>query len=692
MKIVEHACALHYIYGEYQDIVSKSRNSFAWLRPIFGLFSHRDITERIRKVERITLVIDGKEVDVGKGESLSDLMARHALNGRDRVVGLELNGELIDVHAPIREGGEAQTVVAGSEKAKEILRHSTSHVMAQAVQHLHPDAKLAIGPAIKDGFYYDFDFLEPLSSEELKKIEEEMGRIIDEDQPFNRTEKSRDEAISFFKERGEDFKIELIKELSPEEKITFYQNGDFIDLCRGPHLPSTGYIKAYRLLNLAGAYWHGDERNPMLTRIYGTSFFSEKELRSYLKQVEEAKKRDHRKLGRELELFSMHEEGPGFVFWLPKGMVVRNVLTDFWREEHRRAGYVEVQTPILLKKDLWVRSGHWENYRENMYITEIDEYPFAIKPMNCPGGMLIYREKIHSYRDFPMRVAELGHVHRHEKSGVLHGLFRVRSFTQDDAHIFMTPDQIEDEVIRTIQLTDRIYSVFGFDYFLELSTRPEKSIGTDEQWEAATRGLENALKKVGKQYRVSHGEGAFYGPKIDFHLEDCLGRLYQCATIQLDMSFPERFDLNFVNREGKEERPVVIHRTVLGSLERFIGILIEHYGGRFPLWLAPVQVVILSITSDHIERAREIYEGLQERGFRVELDDRNEKLGYKMREAEVQKIPYIVVIGNREVEERTLSVRKGGGKDQGAYSLDTFVHMLEEEQRLKAGSQVQIET
>jgi threonyl-tRNA synthetase len=642
-------------------------------------------------VERFTLVIDGEQVEVEKGESLSDLMARHALTRGDRVVGLDLNGELLDIHAPISEGGKAVTVIAGSDKAREILRHSTSHVMAQAVQHLHPDAKLAIGPAIKDGFYYDFDFREPLSSEELDKIEGEMKRIIDEDQTFNRVVKSRDEALAFFKERGENFKVELIGELGKDQEITFYQNGDFIDLCRGPHLPSTGYIKAYKLLNLAGAYWHGDERNPMLTRIYGTSFFSDKELRSYIKQVEEARKRDHRKLGRELELFSMHEEGPGFAFWLPRGMVLRNALIDFWREEHRRAGYVEVQTPIILKKDLWVRSGHWDNYRENMYITEIDGYPFAIKPMNCPGGMLIYKEKIRSYRDFPMRVAELGHVHRHEKSGVLHGLFRVRSFTQDDAHIFMTPAQIEDEVIKVIQLTDRIYSVFGFDYFLELSTRPEKSIGTDAQWESATMGLENALKKVGKEYRVSPGEGAFYGPKIDFHLEDCLGRLHQCATIQLDMSFPERFDLNFINGEGREERPVVIHRTVLGSLERFIGILIEHYGGRFPLWLAPVQVVVLSITSDHIGRAREVCGQLQEQGFRVELDDRNEKLGYKMREAEVRKIPYIVVIGSKELEESTLSVRKGGGKDQGMYRLDSFMSLLEEEQRLKTDSQVTFE-
>jgi len=649
---------------------------------ILGVQTNR---AKVGKVERITLVVDGKEIEIGKGETFADLIEHHPLKKGDSVVGVELNGELMDVHAPINEGGSAVTVTSDSEKARDILRHSTSHVMAQAVQHLYPGVKLAIGPAIKDGFYYDFDFTEPLSSEELDRVENEMEKIIREDQPFRRFVKNRDEALKFFKKRGEDFKIELIRDLGDNAEISLYQNGDFVDLCRGPHLPSTGHIKAFKLLNIAGAYWHGDERNPMLTRIYGTSFFSKKELRSYLEQVEEAKKRDHRKLGRELDLFSMHEEGPGFAFWLPNGVVLKNSLIDFWQEEHRKAGYVEVQTPIILKKDLWVRSGHWDNYRENMYITEIDGYPFAIKPMNCPGGMLMYKEKIHSYRDFPMRVAELGHVHRHEKSGVLHGLFRVRSFTQDDAHIFMTPEQIEDEVIRVIQLTDRIYSVFGFDYFLELSTRPEKSIGTAEQWEAATTGLENALKKIGKEYRVSHGEGAFYGPKIDFHLEDCLGRLHQCATIQLDMFLPERFDLNFINSEGKEERPVVIHRTVLGSLERFIGILIEHYGGRFPLWLAPVQVMVMSITSDHIERVREICGRLQDSGIRAEFDERNEKLGYKMREAEVRKIPYIVVIGNREVEEGTLSVRKGGGKDQGSYSFERFMRLLEKEVRSKTG-------
>ncbi|RKY01673.1 MAG: threonine--tRNA ligase, partial [Spirochaetes bacterium] len=475
------------------------------------------------------------------------------------------------------------------------------------------------------------------------------------------------------------YKVELIETLEEGEEISFYKNGDFVDLCRGPHLPSTSYIKAFKLLNVAGAYWHGDERNPMLTRIYGTAFFDKKDLKKYLYMIEEAKKRDHRKLGKELDLFSFHDEGPGFPFWLPNGIVIKNTLLDYWREEHRNAGYVEVQTPVLLKKDLWVKSGHWDNYRENMYITEIDDYPFAIKPMNCPGGMLIYKEKIHSYRDLPMRVAEVGHVHRHEKSGVLQGLFRVRAFTQDDAHIFMLPSQIEEEIIGVIELTDRIYSKFGFNYTLELSTRPEKSIGTDEQWDITTRGLENALIKVGKKYSVSPGEGAFYGPKIDFHLEDCLGRLHQCATIQVDMSLPERFDLTYIDSDGTEKRPVVIHRAILGSLERFIGILVEHYGGRFPVWLSPVQVVIMPITERHIDASKDIYNSMFRAGLRVELDSRNEKLGYKMREAELKKVPYIVVVGDREIENKTISVRKSGKKDLGSFTVNDFINRVSDE-------------
>lgn len=627
---------------------------------------------------KIELIFKNDKVFINEGSAIKDIIDDLPVS-KNRLIAIYINNRLYDFHTPIDSGGIALPVYMDDPKGLEILRHSTSHVMAQAVKHLYPDVKLAIGPAIKDGFYYDFDFTDKLTSDDLPKIEEEMKKIIDKDQSFERYTMSRSEAIDYFKKKGEVFKVELIETLEEGEEISFYKNGDFVDLCRGPHLPSTSYIKAFKLLSVAGAYWRGDERNPMLTRIYGTAFFDKKDLKKYLYMIEEAKKRDHRKLGKELDLFSFHDEGPGFPFWLPNGMVIKNALLDYWREEHRNAGYVEVQTPVLLKKDLWVRSGHWDNYRENMYITEIDDYPFAIKPMNCPGGMLIYREKIHSYRDLPMRVAEVGHVHRHEKSGVLQGLFRVRAFTQDDAHIFMLPSQIEEEIIRVIELTDRIYSKFGFNYTLELSTRPEKSIGTDEQWEVATKGLENALIKVGKKYSVSPGEGAFYGPKIDFHLEDCLGRLHQCATIQVDMSLPERFDLTYIDSDGTEKRPVVIHRAILGSLERFIGILIEHYGGRFPVWLSPVQVVVMPITERHIDASKDIYDSMFRAGLRVELDSRNEKLGYKMREAELKKVPYIVVVGDREIENKTISVRKSGKKDLGSFTVNDFINRVSDE-------------
>lgn len=630
-------------------------------------------------MSKLALRLDGKEVELESGQSLVDVLDDLPVKAKDRVIGLVIEDVLFDIHQPITEGGAARLITVDSEEALNILRHSTSHIMAQAVKRLYPDVKLAIGPPIKDGYYYDFDFDDPISSQDLGRIEEEMKNIVEEDQKFERFTKSRDEALQIYKGQDEGYKVALIEDLDEGQELFFYRNGDFIDLCRGPHLPSTGYAKAFRLLNIAGAYWRGDERNPMLTRIYGTSFFQPKSLKSYLLRIEEAKRRDHRRLGKDLELFSFHEEGPGFAFWLPKGVVLKNNLLDFWREEHEKAGYVEVQTPIILKKDLWVRSGHWDNYRENMYITEIDEVPFAIKPMNCPGGMLIYKERIRSYRDFPMRVGEVGLVHRHEKSGVLHGLFRVRSFTQDDAHIFMLPSQIKDEIIKVIQLTERIYSFFGFPYYLELSTRPEQSIGTDEQWDLATKGLEDALKELGKSYEIRPKEGAFYGPKIDFHLEDCLGRLHQCATIQLDMSLPERFDLSYIDNEGKGQRPVVIHRTVLGSLERFIGILIEHYGGRFPLWLAPTQVVVMPITRDHAEHAAGVFESLKSEGLRAEIDDRNEKLGYKMREAEVKKIPYIVVIGAKEMETGTVSVRKSGRKDLGSMKLPELLAVMTDE-------------
>ena len=630
-------------------------------------------------MDKLSLKFDGTDVTLESGQSLASVIDDLPVKASDRVIGLIVDGILYDLHQPILRGGAARLVYTETDEGLDILRHSTSHIMAQAVKRLFPKTKLAIGPSIRDGYYYDFDFGDPISSQDLERIEEEMLKIVEEDQKFERFTKSRVEALELYRKQEEGYKVELIEDLGAEQELSFYRNGDFVDLCRGPHLPSTGYAKAFKLLNIAGAYWRGDERNPMLTRIYGTSFFQPKSLKTYLKRIEEAKKRDHRRLGRDLELFSFHEEGPGFAFWLPKGMVLKNELLDFWRKEHEKAGYVEVQTPIILKKDLWVMSGHWENYRENMYTTRIDETPFAIKPMNCPGGMLIYKEKIRSYRDFPMRVGEVGLVHRHEKSGVLHGLFRVRSFTQDDAHIFMLPSQIKDEIIRVIQLTERIYSVFGFPYHLELSTRPDKSIGTDEQWEFATKGLEDALKELGKSYEIRPKEGAFYGPKIDFHLEDCLGRLHQCGTIQLDMAFPERFDLTYIDHQGKEQRPVVIHRTVLGSMERFIGILIEHYGGRFPLWLAPIQVVVMPITRDHVEYAAGVYESLAAEGLRVEMDDRNQKLGYKMREAEVKKVPYIVVVGAKEIETETVSVRKGGKKDLGTMKLVELIVVMRDE-------------
>lgn len=635
-------------------------------------------------MSKVLLKIGNIDLEIEEGKSFSSTFNQLTLKDWENMIAFYMDNILYDLHTPITKGGLAVPINLDSAEALDVLRHSTSHVMAQAVKHIFSHVKLAIGPSIKNGFYYDFDFQEQISPEVFPQIEEEMQRIIYEDQPFERFVMERDEALRYFEERKEPFKVELITYFNPEEVISFYRNGDFVDLCRGPHLPSTGYIEAFKLLSLAGAYWRGSERNPMLTRIYGTSYFQQDALKSYLNRIEEAKRRDHRKLGKELELFSFHDEGTGFPFWLPKGMVLRNALIDFWRDEHTRAGYVEVQTPILLKKELWERSGHWDNYRENMYLTEIDDETFAIKPMNCPGGMLFYKEKIHSYRNFPLRVAEIGLVHRHEKSGVLQGLFRLRSFTQDDAHIFMLPEQIEDEIVRIIQLTDKIYSVFNFTYHLELSTRPPKSIGTDEQWEIATRGLGNALEGLDKDYSINEGGGAFYGPKIDFHLEDCLGRLYQCATIQLDMALPERFDLTFVNRNGKEERPVVIHRTILGSIERFLGILTEHYGGRFPLWLAPIQVIVIPITENQAERAREVYQKLKIQGFRVEIDDRNEKLGYKMREAEIKKIPYIGVIGEREVLEGSINVRKGGGKMIGSLTLDKFITLIATEVEQKS--------
>jgi len=551
----------------------------------------------------------------------------------------------------------------------ETLRHSASHVLAAAIKRLYPNVKLGIGPAIEDGFYYDFDKDSPFTPEDFEKIEKEMQRIIDEDCKFERFTLSRKDAEKQLK--GEPYKLELLKEL--DEEPSFYRCGNFVDLCRGPHVESAGRIKAFKLMRSSAAYWKGDAKNRQLQRIYGTAFGSSKELKHYLTMLEEAEKRDHRKLGKQLDLFSIHEEGSGFIFWHPKGMVLRNLLLDFWRDEHRKEGYVEIQTPIMLNRSLWERSGHWENYRENMYVTKIDNEEFAIKPMNCPGGMLYYMEKLHSYREFPLRVGEIGTVHRHELSGVLSGLFRVRCFTQDDAHLFMTPEQITDEIARLIDFIDRFYRIFGFEYEVELSTRPKKYIGSDEQWKMATDGLRNALDKKKVKYQVNEGDGAFYGPKIDFKVRDCIGRLWQCGTIQLDMNLPERFGLEYDGPDGKRHRPVMIHRVIYGSLERFIGVLIEHYAGKFPLWLTPVQVKLLTMNEQNVSFALKVKSELEANRLRVEIDDRNETIGRKVREAQMEKTNYIVTIGDKEVQNKVLAVRDREGKVTFGVKIDDFI-------------------
>lgn len=610
-------------------------------------------------------------------ENISAGLARVALAG-------EVDGEVKDLGTRLEKDCSLNILTFETDGGKHAYRHTTSHILAQAVKRLYPNVKLAIGPSIETGFYYDFDIDKPFSIEELEKIEKEMEKIIKEDYSLERFSLPRDEAIKFMEEKGEPYKVELIRDLPEGEEISFYKQGDFVDLCAGPHLPSTGKIKAFKLLSVAGAYWRGSEKNKMLQRIYGTSFAKKSELDEYLFRLEEAKKRDHRKIGRELDLFDILEEGPGFPFFMPKGMVLRNMLEDYWRDEHKRRGYQEVRTPIILNKDLWLRSGHWENYRENMYTVEIDESDFAIKPMNCPGGMLMYKRRLHSYRDLPQRMGELGLVHRHELSGALHGLMRVRCFTQDDAHIFMTPDHIKDEVIGVIDLIDEFYSVFGFKYHVELSTRPEKSIGTDEMWEMSTTALREALDTKGMKYKVNEGDGAFYGPKIDFHLEDSIGRTWQCGTIQLDMNLPERFDLTYVGADGEKHRPVMIHRVVFGSIERFIAILTEHFAGAFPTWLSPVQVKILSIVEKHIPYVLELQKLFEEKGIRVEVDTRNEKIGYKIREGQMQKVPYMLVVGDKEMENRAVAVRSRKDGELGAMPVDEFIPKVLEEIRTKA--------
>jgi len=610
-------------------------------------------------------------------ESISAGLARVVLAG-------EVNGQVKDLNFRLVEDCKLNLLTFEDEGGRNAYRHTASHVLAQAVKRIFPSVKLAIGPSIQNGFYYDFDTDNNFTPDDLVKLEKEMEKIIKEDLPLERFVLPRDEAIKLMEEKGEPYKVELIKDLPEDEEISFYKQGDFVDLCAGPHLPSTGKIKAIKLMNAAGAYWRGNENNKMLQRIYGTAFPKKSQLDEYITRIEEAKKRDHRKLGRELDLFDILDEGPGFPFFMPKGMVLRNLLEDFWRDEHKKAGYQEIKTPIILNKDLWLRSGHWENYRENMYTVEIDEQDFAIKPMNCPGGMLVFKRKLHSYRDLPQRMGELGLVHRHELSGALHGLMRVRCFTQDDAHIFMTPDQIKEEVIGVIELIDNFYNVFGFKYNVELSTRPEKSIGSDEMWELSTAALKEALDARGISYKINEGDGAFYGPKIDFHLEDSIGRTWQCGTIQLDMNLPERFDLSYIGPDGEKHRPVMIHRVVFGSIERFIAILTEHFAGAFPTWLSPVQVKILPLLDKHHDYAYQVKKTLEENGIRVEVDTRNEKIGYKIREAQMEKIPYMLVIGDKEMENSAVAVRSRKDGDLGAISVEQFISRIVEEVKTKA--------
>ncbi len=613
--------------------------------------------------------------DIAK--SISPRLGREALaakvNGRPADLGLSLQGD-----------AAVEILTFDDEEGRQVYRHSTAHVMAQAVQKLFPGVKLAIGPAITDGYYYDFDTREPFVPEDLAKIEKEMEAIIKADLPFKRAELSRVEALDLFKKAEQNYKTELIEDLPEDVPLSIYQQGDFTDLCMGPHVPSTGRLKSVKLMSVAGAYWRGSEKNKMLQRIYGTSFPKKSQLDEHLFRIEEAKRRDHRKLGAELDLFSIQDEGPGFPFFHPKGMVLRNELENYWREEHKKRGYQEIRTPIILSRSMWEQSGHWDHYRENMYFTKIDEGDYAVKPMNCPGSIIIYKSRLHSYRELPIRMGELGLVHRHELSGVLHGLMRVRCFTQDDAHIFMLPSQVKDEIIGVIDLEDDFYKLFGFDYHLELSTRPENSIGSDEIWELATDALREALEAKGLPYKVNEGDGAFYGPKIDFHLEDSLGRTWQCGTIQLDFTMPEKFDLSYVGEDGQKHRPVMLHRVVFGSIERFIGILTEHFAGAFPAWLAPVQARVLPIAARHAEYARQVEKSLDEKGIRVEIDARNEKINYKIREAQAQKIPYMLVVGDKEAEQGTVAVRHRSGGDLGAMPLDGFENKLLEEIRTKA--------
>ncbi len=608
--------------------------------------------------------------DIAK--DISEGLARNAHAGK-------VDGEPVDLRTVVDHDAEVEIVSFDDPEGRHAFWHTSSHILAQAVLRLYPDAKLAIGPAIKDGFYYDIEFAEPLLEENLDQIEKEMKKIVKEKLEISRFEKPREEAIAYFKEKNQPYKVELIEDLPEGEPISFYQQGEFIDLCAGPHLMNVKPVKALKLTSIAGAYWRGDEHKQMLTRIYGTSYPKKAELDEHLARIEEAKKRDHRRLGKEMRLFTLMDEGPGFPFFLPNGMIIKNGLMQYWQELHDREGYQMIETPIMLNRSLWEKSGHWDHYKDNMYTTKIDDEDFAIKPMNCPGSLLVYNSEPHSYRDLPLRLAEVGLVHRHEKSGQMHGLTRVRAFHQDDAHIFMTPDQVKDEIEGVIRLIDEVYKNFGFVYHVELSTRPEDSMGTDEEWNMAIEALEDAMKEIDMPYVVNEGDGAFYGPKLDFHLEDSLGRTWQCATIQLDFQLPQRFEAEYVGQDGEKHRPIMIHRVVYGSIERFMAILIEHFGGKFPAWLAPEQVRILPITDRHLAYAQEIEKVLKEHGIRVHIDDRNEKTGWKVRQAQVERIPYMLVIGDREMEDKTVALRLRDKEKTKVLDLAEFADKLGEE-------------
>lgn len=619
---------------------------------------------------------DGSAKEYAAGTTLGEAVKKLSNSLAKKVLAANVNGELTDLREELVDGSEVAFLTFEEDGGKHTLRHTASHVMAQAVKRLWPEAKLAIGPAIDKGFYYDIDMEHTLTPEDLTKIEKEMSRIVKENLPITKSVMSRQEAIEFFKSKNEDYKVELIEDLPEDAVISCYAQGDFVDLCAGPHVASTGKVKAFKLQSIAGAYWRGDEKNKMLQRIYGTAFEKKEELDAYLHMLEEAAKRDHRKLGKELGLFVIKEEGPGFPFFLPKGMALRNELENFWREVHHDFEYDEIRTPIILNKQLWETSGHWDHYRENMYTTIIDDEEYAIKPMNCPGGILVYQNEMHSYRDLPLRYAELGLVHRHELSGALHGLFRVRAFTQDDAHVFMLPEQMQSELMKVIELFDRIYSQFGLKYHVELSTKPDNAMGDDAIWEAATEALRNAIEAKGIDYVINPGDGAFYGPKLDYHIEDSLGRTWQCGTIQLDMNLPERFNVEYIGEDGQKHRTIMIHRACFGSMERFIGILTEHYAGAFPTWMAPVQVKILPISEKHVEYANQLAKQMRHDYVRVEVDDRNEKIGYKIRQAQMEKVPYMLVVGDKEMEDNSVNVRKHGGDELGTVPFDEFFNSI----------------